>query len=230
MILSAGQPGYLPWLGAFAKMAQCGLWCVFDAVQMTRHDWVTRNHIKTQHGPLMLSVPVHGGMDKRICDVEIVASNWARKHMRSIELAYRKAPFFEQHYAGVGAILDLYADGGLLVELNIDLLRYFMRALGIQVPLVRASDYRFAGAKSSLVLDMCKRLGASEYIFGGEGESYADQEAFRNAGVAIRFHVYDHPRYSQLHGEFIPRLSILDLLMLEGQHSLAIVLNQNTTA
>lgn len=224
MILSAGQPSYMPWLGTFAKIAQCDLWCSFDAVQMTRRDWVTRNVIKTANGPLMLSVPVHGGMDKRICDVEIVTGNhWVRKHTRSIELAYRKAPHFEQHYAGVGAVLDMYADGGLLAELNTDLLRYFMRALGIQVPIVKASDYRFRGEKSALVLDMCKQLEATEYIFGGEGENYADRAAFAAADVECRFQSYIHPRYRQLHGEFVPRMSVLDLLMNEGSTGLEVL-------
>ncbi len=223
MILTAGQPSFLPWLGTFAKIAQADLWCSFDAVQMTRRDWVTRNYIKTASGPLMLSVPVHGGMDKRICEVEIAASNWTRKHMRSIELAYRKAPFFEQHFAGVGAILDLYSDGGLIAELNTDLLRYFLRALSIQVPIVNASDYDFRGDKSALVLDMCRQLKATAYIFGGEGENYADKDAFLAAGVEARFQKYVHPEYAQLHGAFQPRMCVLDLLMMAGTASLEIL-------
>lgn len=225
MILTAHQLGYMPWLGFFAKLAQADLFCSFDAVQYTKRDWLTRNYIKTANGPLMLSVPVSSKdhFSKRICDVEIIAGNWARKHMRSIELSYRKAPYFEQHYAGVGAILDLYADGGLLAEMNMDLLRYFMRALGIQVPIVRASDYQFCGEKSSLVLDMCKQLGATTYIFGGEGESYADQEAFREAGVALRFQRYACIPYSQLHGAFEPRMSVIDLLMNRGPRGTAYV-------
>ena len=224
MILTAHQCGYLPWLGFFDKLSKCDLFCVFDGVQMTRRDWVTRNFIKTSNGPLMLSVPVHGGMDKRICDVEIVPNNWVRKHMRSIELAYRKAPHFEQHYAGVGAILDLYSEGGMLVDLNMDLMRYFMRALGIQKPIVRASDYQFSGEKSALVLDMCVQLRATEYIFGGEGENYADQAAFQAAGVRCRFQRYEHPTYQQLHGSFEPLMSTLDLLMNCGPESLGILI------
>src|SRR3990167_10264162 len=167
-----------------------------------------RNFIKTNSGPLMLTVPVasKGHFEKRLGEIQIAPGNWARKHMRSLEFAYRKAPHFEQHYAGVGAILDLYAEGGLLNEMNLDLLRYFLRALGMQVPIVNASDYDFKGEKSALVLDMCIQLKASAYIFGGEGESYADKAAFRAAGVEPRFHLYEHPEYSQLHGAFESRM------------------------
>lgn len=218
MILTAHQVGYLPWLGFFAKVAQADKFCVFDAVQMTKKDWLTRNYIKTQNGPLLLSVPVASKdhFAKLIKDVEIVPGNWARKHMRSIEFAYRKAPHFEQHFAGVGAILDMYGEGGMLMDLNLDLMRYFLRALSIQVPIVLASDYAFEGEKSALVLDMCLKLGATTYIFGGEGQAYADTKAFSAAGVHAVFQEYEHPIYPQLHGTFEPRMSVLDALMMLG--------------
>lgn len=225
MILTAHQVGYLPWLGFFEKVARADVFCVFDAVQYEKKGWNNRNYIKTAQGPLMLSVPVASKdhFNTLLKDVELVPGNWVRKHMRSIELAYRKAPHFEQHFAGVGAILDLYDDGGLLIDLNMDLMRYFLRALGIQVQIVRASDYAFEGSKSALVLDMCKQLAATSYIFGGEGENYADLAAFQAAGVTCLFQRYDHPTYPQLHGEFAPRMCALDLLMNCGPRSLEIL-------
>ena len=227
MILTAHQTGYLPWLGFFDKVARANLYCSFDAVQYERRGWTNRNYIRTRDGPLMLSVPVRSKdhFNTRLCDIEILTSNWARKHMRSIELAYRKAPHFDQHYAGVGAVLDLYSEGGLLMELNTDLMRYFLRALGIQVPIVQASDYSFQGEKSELVLDMCRKLNADTYIFGGEGKNYADVKAFEAAGVKPIFQEYVHPVYPQLHGGFEPRMSVLDLLMNCGPNSLSILQN-----
>jgi len=230
MRLTAHQAGYLPWLGFFDKVAQADQFVNFDAVQFGKKDFQNRNYIKTADGPLMLTVPVHGKdhLEKRLCEIEIVLGRWTRKHMRSIELAYRKAPHFEQHYAGVGAILDLYAEGGLLNELNTDLLRYFFRALGMQVSIVHASDYDFKGEKSALVLDMCIQLRATEYIFGGEGESYADKSLFHEHAIVPRFQKYEHPEYPQLHGKFEPRMSILDLLMNCGPDSFEILTGGRT--
>lgn len=225
MILTAHQPAYMPWLGLFAKISRADMFCAFDAVQYERRGWDNRNYIKAYTGPLMLSVPVLAKQhfDKLLCDIDIAGGSWARKHMRSIELAYMHAPYFEQHYAGVGAILDMYAEGGKLCELNLDLLRYFLRALGIQVPIVRASDYDFLGSKSELVLDMCKKLGAKTYIFGGQGEGYADKEGFRREGIEPVFQQYRHPIYPQLHGTFAPNMSVFDLLANCGPNSLAIL-------
>lgn len=229
MILTAHQVGYMPWLGFFDKVSRADLFCVFDAVQYERRGWNNRNQIKTANGPLMLTVPVASKdhFDKVLAEVEIIPGSWLRKHMRSIELAYRKAPHFEQHFAGVGAILDLYADGGLLIDLNLDLMRYFLRSLGIQIPIVRASDYQFRGEKADLVLDMCKQLKATAYIFGGEGKNYADPVTFVAGGVTPLFQEYEHPVYPQLHGKFEPNMAVLDLLMNMGPKS-ADVLNGRT--
>lgn len=228
MILTAHQVGYLPWLGLFAKIAQAEQFVCFDDVQYERRGWNNRNYIKAHNGPLLLTVPVESKahFTKKLREVEIVPGNWNRKHMRSIELAYKKAPYFEKYYQGVGAILDLYAEGGLLLELNMDMLRYFMRALGLQRSILSASDYQFCGTKSELVLDMCRQLGATSYIFGGEGEGYADKEGFRNEGIEPLFQKYEHPKYPQQHGAFVPCMSVLDLLMNCGPDSLEILTNK----
>lgn len=215
----------MPWLGLFAKIAMADMFVCFDAVQYEKRGWNNRNYIKTRNGPLLLTVPVRAKQhfDKKLHEIEIVPGNWERKHLRSIELAYRSAPFFEQHYEGVGAVLDLYSDGGMLMDLNMDLLRYFMRALEIRVPIVKASDYDFRGTKSELVLDMCMKLKATKYIFGSEGEVYADKEGFRRQGIEPLFQKYEHPEYKQLHHGFTTMLSVLDLLMNCGPDSRAIL-------
>jgi len=232
MILTAHQVGYMPWLGFFDKLSSADVFCVFDDVQYERRGWNNRNYIKTQSGPLLLTVPVESKnhFEKKLKDIEMVPGVWTRKHLRSIELAYKKTPYFDQHFNGVGAVLDLYENGGLLIDLNLDLLRYFMRALRIQTRIVRASDYTFRGTKSDLVLDMCKQLGATTYIFGGEGEGYADKQGFLNEGVTPVFQKYEHPKYPQLYPPFSSHMSILDLLMNCGPDSFDVLKNEAVEA
>ena len=72
---------------------------------------------------------------------------------------------------------------------------------------------------------MCRTLGANEYIFGGEGKNYADADAFRVSGVTPHFLTYKYPTYSQLHGDFVPNMSFIDLLFNEGPGSIEVVRN-----
>lgn len=223
MILTAHQPMFLPWLGLFAKIAAADQFVIFDAVPFERHGFGNRNRIKTAQGIQWLTVPVHlnGHLDKPTCQLEIVPGNWRRKHLRTIELAYAGAPYFAAYYE---PLQEIYSkDWHYLAGLNRALLDWLLACLGIQIPIICASEQGFEGSKSELVLDMCLKLGATEYIFGALGREYADVEAFEKAGVKVWFQDYQHPRYAQLHGEFVPNLSVLDLLMNVGPDSLKVL-------
>lgn len=228
MILTAHQPVYLPWLGLFHKIALADLFISFDQVQYQPKDWNNRNRIKTAHGPIWLTVPVlrKGYLDKTIGDIEINnVEPWARKHWRSLKIAYAKAPYFVRY---AEFFEDTYhRRWDTLVELNIYMLRWFLEILNIRVPVRSAGEWQFQGEKSALVLDMCKQVGASQYIFGALGRDYADVPAFEAAGVEVHFQDYRHPNYPQLHGAFAPYLSIVDLLFNCGDESRDILLSGN---
>lgn len=225
MILTAHQPVLLPWLGLFAKIAAADTFCIFDGVQFERHGYSNRVKIKTERGAEWITVPVHHGKDERVLLKDARIDNhgpWQRKVVKTIEHAYRKAPYFDDYFPILQSYLtDGYAE---LAALDTNLLEWASLHLGIDRPWEFASDHNLQGEKSALVLDMCKQLGATKYIFGAMGRDYADVPAFERAGIKVQFQDYKHPTYRQLHGEFVPGLSIIDLLMNEGPRSLEILL------
>lgn len=230
MILTAHQPVYLPWLGLFHKIALADLFCFFDIAQYQTKDFNNRNKIKTHSGDIWLSVPVESKnhFGKSVGEIRIVQDGWQRKHVKSISMAYKKAPYFENYIGELAAILTSQSLE-TLSALNLAILRFAARNLDITTPIVMASDYDFKGTKSDLVLDMCVQLKADTYIFGAQGRDYADAESFRVRGVDPYFQDYRHPQYRQLHGEFKPYMSIIDLLFNEGPRSREIVMSGNDT-
>jgi hypothetical protein len=228
MILTAHQPVYLPWLGLFHKIALSDAFCYFDNVQYLKKDWNNRNQIKTQDGPIWLTVPVlsRGYREKKIREIEIDNSTpWRKKHWKSIYLNYKKAPFFSEY-------ADFFEDAykrewQYLTELNEYMLKWFLKELGIEVKYYKASEMDLKGHKSDLVLDMCKKLGADLYIFGALGKDYAKEEKFNREGIKIYFQDYKHPVYPQLWGNFLPFMSIIDLLFNCGHKSLEILMEGN---
>ncbi len=217
MILTAHQPTYLPWLGTFHKILLSDMFCFFDIVQYQKKEWDNRNKIYTKNGELMLSVPTRSQkhFNKTIGDIEINnETNWAERHYRSIFLNYKKHPFFENHKV---FLEDMYLNKkwDRLVDLNVYFYKYVLKILNKDIPIVLASDFNFIGKKSDLVLDMCNKLAASTYIFGGEGENYADRESFDRCNIDLIFLNYKHPIYRQYRNKnnFISHLSVLDLIM-----------------
>jgi len=217
MILTAHQPTYLPWLGTFHKILLADMFCFFDIAQYQKKEWDNRNKIYTHNGELILSVPTKSKnhFSKTIGKIEISnETNWAEKHYKSIFLNYKKHPFFDNHKL---FLEDMYLNQQWekLVDLNIYFYKYILKLLEKDIPIVMASDYNFQGQKSDLVLDMCQKLDASAYIFGGEGRNYANKESFKKANIDLIFQDYKHPVYRQMRNknDFISHLSVLDLIM-----------------
>ncbi len=221
---------YLPWLGLFHKIALCDTYVFLDSVKYLKQDWNNRNKIKGAAGAMWLTVPVAtGGTDNILLpDVRISNEhNWRTKHWRSIRSCYGRAPYFDQY---APFLEDVYrCKWESLNELDLHMLRWSLEVLGIRVQFLRASELDLEGTKSDLVLDMCRKLGAKTYIFGALGRDYAQVTDFERAGVDVIFQDYRHPQYPQLHGDFIPYLSIVDLLFNCGPKSLE-VLMQNQEA
>ena len=228
MILTAHQPVYLPWLGLFHKIALAETFVYFDQVQYLPKDWMNRNKIRTKSGSIWLTVPVlrKGYRDLKTSEIEINNSiDWQKKHLRSISLNYKKSPYFENY---IPFFEDVYSrKWKFLGELNEYMLKWFLDELGIKVNFLNANDFKFQGEKSSLILNMCKELNASTYIFGILGKDYADVQEFEKNNIGLIFQNYNHPKYSQLYREFISHMSIIDLLFNHGPKSLEIILSNN---
>jgi len=228
VILTAHQPTYLPWLGLFHKVALADTFVSFNGVQYLPRDWNNRNRIKTADGCVWLPVPVltKGYREKPLRAIEINNHEpWRRKHWRAISFAYRKAPHFERYASFLEETYN--REWHYLAELNDAMLRWFLQELGIKVQFIDASKLELEGSKSVLVLDMCRKLGATTYIFGVLGRDYANVTDFNAAGISLVFQDYIHPEYPQLHGTFEPRLSVLDLLMNCGERSKEILMAGN---
>ena len=228
MILTAHQPVYLPWLGLFHKIALAETFVYFDQVQYLPKDWMNRNKIRTKSGSIWLTVPVlrKGYRDLKTSEIEINNSiDWQKKHLRSISLNYKKSPYFENY---IPFFEDVYSKKWkFLGELNEYMLKWFLDELGIKVNFLNANDFKFQGEKSSLILNMCKELNASTYIFGVLGKDYADVQEFEKNKIGLIFQNYNHPKYSQLYREFISHMSVIDLLFNHGPKSLEIILSNN---
>ena len=128
MRVAIAQPTYLPWSGHFDLIDQVDRHVVLDNVQFEKQSWQQRNRIKGGAGLQWLTVPVEfrGRLGQTIREVQIRDASFARDHLRAIELAYRRAHFFEEYYSALTTHLQSARAGSLLFELNFALLRWFL--------------------------------------------------------------------------------------------------------
>lgn len=218
------QPGYLPWLGFFDQLRRSDVFVYYDDVQYDKHGWRNRNRIKTTHGPLWLTVPVrHGGLGlPRLMDVEIDdRTPWARKHHQSIRQAYAAAPFLGRY---APALEELWRrKWERLVDLDIATAALMAEWLGLERRIYRSSALGIAGEKSERLVRICRHFGAATYLSGDAAQDYLDVALFAEHGIVVEWQRFAHPVYPQLHGEFVPYLSALDLLLNCGDASIGML-------
>jgi len=214
MILSAHQPAYLPWLGYFDKIARADVFVYLDTVQFEKNSFINRNQIKTSQGALWLTIPVktkgHTSASLRTTEIDD-AQHWRTKHLKSIEMNYRKAPRFEERFPKIEALLRLPVSN--LAEYCFHQLRFWLDELAIDTRIVRSSELQVDSTKSDLVLDLCRNLSAGHYLSGALGRDYLIEDDFKKSGITIEYQSYSPQAYPQLWGDFIPYLSVLDWWM-----------------
>jgi|SRR5688500_12466316 len=219
------QPTYLPWLGYFGLMQSVDLFILLDSVQFARRSWQQRNQIKTVNGPLWLSVPVlsKGRRGQLISEVEIDRSrDFARRHQRALETNYGGALYFEALSPQLFAVLC--SDNRYLAELTINLTIWIRDTLGIGTPVRLASEFEGVGAKADLLGSLCDQAGATEYISPAGSRQYLDEsDAFSKRGMPLRYFKFIHPEYSQRFGDFLPNMSVIDLIFNCGPESLSLI-------
>jgi hypothetical protein len=218
------QPTYLPWCGYFGLMQAVDIFIFLDSVQFAKRSWQQRNQIKTPQGAQWLTVPVanKGKRDQLICEAELDnSSNFASTQRKSIESNYAKAPWFMD----LGPALLARIEGQmLLADLNIGIIEHCRNLLGIETPLLRSSRMPGRGAKADLLASLCKEVGATEYIsVPGSKDYLAESSAFEEISVPVRYFNYHHPEYPQLFGDFLPYMSVIDMLFNCGDKSADLV-------
>jgi hypothetical protein len=221
------QPGYLPWLGFFDQMRRSDVFVYYDDVQFDKHGWRNRNRIKTPRGPLWLTVPIrHAGVGpQRIVDTEIdTRTPWARRHTRTIRQYYAKAPFVRRYLPALEELLE--RPWTHIAELDIALAAVLAEWLSLKPTIYRASDLGIEGNKSQRLLNVCLHFCANCYLSGDAAQDYLDVDLFNRHNVAVEWQNYRHPTYPQLHGDFVPYLSIVDLLLNCGDSSSAVLRNE----
>lgn len=225
MKITIHQPEHMPWLGFFHKINLSDVYVVLDNVQYCRHYFQNRNKIRTIDGWQWLTVPIEkDNIDTLLIkDTKISKGNlrWKNKNLESICQNYRKAPYFKNYWDALKSIYN--RDYTNLIDLNLDLIKFFFDKLGIKTEIRLASELNVFGYKNELILHICQAVGANLYISGISGKEYLDIEKFSSNGIEVMIQEFHHPIYKQLHEPFIPCMSIVDLLFNYGDKSLDII-------
>ncbi|HEY4372679.1 MAG TPA: WbqC family protein [Burkholderiales bacterium] len=209
------QPDFMPYLGFFDRLLHADVFVLLDNAQYvnaTSRSWTNRDKIKTPQGERWITISVKKApRDTAINQIELSDHvDWRGDHLNLLRQNYRQAPFFGEIYPQVEA---LYAHPfTLLADFNRASIDFLLALFDIHVETVLASTLSAGGRSNELLAEILREVGANCYLSGVGARAYFHPEPFDAAGIEVKWQDFPHPVYPQLHGDFIPYLSSIDLL------------------
>lgn len=215
------QTHYHPYIGYLQMMNVVDVFYYYTDVQLVRPSWHHRNKIRTKQGWMWLDVPVkHSAPHKELMIKDATIDNsepWRKRHWNSILAWYRRSPYWDIYSVELEKIYG--ADWHGLMMLNITLLDdFYKKHLEIETPTFNEANIEYDRdvGKMERLLNFCEAVGADLFLEPGGGQSFFDEDAFKDAGIELRFFHYEPVEYKQLWPGFHPWMCALDMLFCLG--------------
>jgi hypothetical protein len=228
MTVSIHQPNFIPWIGYFYKIYSSDIFVILDDVQYTKNGFTNRNKIRTSNGMGWLTVPIVSSFGQNINKVKIHDKEFnIKKIIKSIEQNYNKSSYFDNYFKDISYILNV--SGENLCKINIDLIKYIVDVLKIDTEILISSELKNINGKSTdRLVSICKNVGATSYFSGFGGMKYQEENMYNKNNIDLVYTDFNHPIYEQRwKNEFIPNMSIIDLLFNNGPFSLDVIMSYN---
>lgn len=216
MKLAVMQPYLFPYLGYFQLIHAVDEFVVYDDVNYIKGGWINRNNILSQGRSQRVTLEVSGASPNRHINHVRVGGNQNRM-LKTIYHAYAKAPQFKAVFPLLENVLQqeetnlaVYLENGL--RLVCDYLD-----LHPKWHVSSAIDKNSTLRGQDRILDLCEVLGATHYINLSGGKALYTREAFSDKGIRLLFIESKPVIYQQYRDEYVPNLSITDVMMFNSK-------------
>ena len=215
------QSNYIPWRGYFDLINYVDEFIIFDEMQYTKRDWRNRNLIKTPNGLRWLTIPVNvkGKFNQKIKDTKIIENSWQKKHFQSIKLNYAKSKNYHLIVSLLGPLYEQH-NFDYLSFCNLKFIKLINKFLKIDTKISNSSDFFLENDKNERLASLVQQTNGNVYVSGPSAQNYIDIDVFKNKDISVEWFNYNnYKQYNQLWGDFQNHVSIIDLLMNEGQNA-----------
>ena len=218
------QPYLFPYIGYWQLINAVDRYVIYDDVNFIKRGYINRNSILVNnHAQLFTLELVGASQNKLIHEIEVGEN--AIKILKTIKQNYAKAPFYDDVFPVIEEILTQKEKNlARFVGFSLEVIS---RYLGIGTMFLYSSaidkDPDVRGTEK--ILFLCKKLGATRYINAIGGQELYDKEVFGCNGIELKFLETELQEYRQFKNDFVPYLSIIDVLMFNDRRSIGAMLN-----
>lgn len=224
MKIAVMQPYLFPYLGYFQLIHAVDAFVFYDDVNFIKGGWINRNYILGGNGKQLMTLPLKGASPNKLIN-EIVIDE-RHKITKTLRQNYSKAPYFDEVFPMIEKIM-LQSQTNLAAFLDHQL-RHVCQYLGVSPQWHLSSDLRKDNQLrgQDKVLAICHEFGASHYINAPGGRALYDREAFDKNDLKLSIIQPRSVSYRQFGNDFVPNLSIIDVLMFNSRADVTKLLSE----
>jgi hypothetical protein len=221
------QPYLFPYIGYWQLLNAVDRYVIYDDVNFIKGGWINRNRILINGEAKMINLIMNGASQNKLIN-EIKVSEETihrRKFMMTIKEAYKKTPYFSSAFPVIEDIM--YQSESNLAKFLEYSIRQICIYLSIETELIVSSSIcknnELRGQDK--IIEICNILGADEYYNSIGGRELYSCDKFTQKGIRLKFLKADTLLYRQFHNQFIPNLSIMDVMMFNSADEIKNMLN-----
>ena len=225
------QPYFLPYIGYFQLINSVDEFVIYDNIQYTKKGWINRNRILVNGSEKLITLPIAKDSDYLNVNDRVLADSWNNEKIKMLNLikgSYKKAPHYHAAFPIIRSVIELPHTS--LFEFIIGGLRLLNSYLGIDTKITISSHIKIDPTLKgkNKVIAICKHLNTDIYINPVGGQLLYNYDDFKHEGLDLKFIKSQNFNYKQYKNEFIPWLSILDVLMFNERKDIIDYLDRYT--
>lgn len=220
MKIAIMQPYIFPYIGYFQMINAVDKFVFYDDVNFIKQGWINRNKILVSGQEHLFTVPLSKATSfKLIKDTMInekLFNAWKIRFLQTLSQSYRRAPYFNVVYELVSVILSQPHTS--ISELAIASIKSVSHYMDLKTQFIISSQTYQNGEleRQERLFDICRKENCFHYINALGGQKLYKKEDFQAQGIHLDFIKSSPLEYNQLNKQFIPYLSVIDLLMFNN--------------
>lgn len=214
------QPYFIPYIGYFQLINAVDEFVIYDNIEFTKKGWINRNRILVNGKDDYLTIPLKKDSDFLQIKKRFLAESWIKekkKVLNKIAASYRKSDHFEIVYPVIEKSI-LFEDNNLFNFIYNSIIK-INEYLEIDTSVIVASNILIDHDLKSerKVIEICKARKADTYINSVGGKELYSKENFKKENIDLKFIKSKDISYKQFNSEFVPWLSIVDVMMFNSK-------------
>jgi hypothetical protein len=231
MRIAIMQPYFMPYIGYFQLISSVDEFIIYDNIQYTKKGWINRNRISVNGKDQFITIPIKKDSDYLDVSERMISDNWGKekyKILNIIKSFYGKAPNFKEAYGVIEDCLNIEEEN--LFNFIYETILIINNFLDIKTKIIISSDIDIDHnlRSKNKVIEICKNRNAEIYVNSIGGISLYDKEEFKDNGIILNFIKSNPIKYQQSNSEFIPWLSIVDVMMFNSKEKIKEYLKEYT--